>query len=221
MTYLKRFSPDVVNGRGNKASRPFEDFEYVKAIEPQKRGALHIHAVMRSSKSFVMTPDVIADLKMLAMDLGFGHQFDVKTLGGSDLDMVTASRYVAKYISKRNSSAESEIPFPRFKDVKKGRGKFTVRESYGLTLSKSRPGPVREYVYGFRQETIRKKVKQPRAWTASRLWGLTLGKLIAQQTIYRSDRKAGQAAMYKHMWTVWAHQLGIANPYKPLLAITA
>lgn len=49
MTYVRRFSPDSVNGRSNKARRPFADFQYAKAIEPQKRGALHIHALIRTA----------------------------------------------------------------------------------------------------------------------------------------------------------------------------
>lgn len=210
MTYLRRFSPDEVTGRGNKASRPFADFEYVKAIEPQKRGALHIHAVIRSARPFVMTPAVIADLKIMAMNLGFGHQFDIQTLGGEELDLVTAARYVAKYISKRNTSTEAEIPFPRFKDTKTRHKELD--EVYNTDG---------EYCYATKPETIRKKVKPPRAWTASRRWGLNIGKLVAQQTLFRSNPQKALQLMTEYMWTVWSHQLGIANPYKRQLAITA
>lgn len=111
-TYLRRLGLDSsVGGRGNKSVRPFEKMEFAKAFEPQKRGALHAHAVIRVPQKFVLTPTLLAGMKAAAMQLGFGHQFDVQTIG-EDLGAITAARYVAKYITKRNQTEEVDIPFP-------------------------------------------------------------------------------------------------------------
>lgn len=257
MTYVRRYSPEAVNGRSNKASRPFQNFEYAKAIEPQKRGALHIHALIRTENPLAMTPDVLLAFREMAMNLGFGHQFDVQVVGDGKLDQVTAARYVAKYVSKRNSATDPEIPFRRTKTVlvksprrsspvtsfgsasghrMSGRAYTQVRNAEGGQMEGSHVTPDGEVVeavykaeeysnylssYGPCLAPVEKKVKPPRAWTVSRNWGLSMGKIIRQQSLWQYDKEAGAKKMMEHIWTVFSHQMGILNPMKPLLAIEA
>lgn len=255
MTYVRRYSPEAVNGRSNKASRPFAGFEYAKAIEPQKRGALHIHALIRTANPMALTPEVLAAFKAIAMEIGFGHQFDVQVVGGKDLDMVTASRYVAKYVSKRNSSSDPDIPFPRTRtEMVRGertRGYERRGASSGHRMSAKAYSEVRkapeglqgshvtpagetvehtyttqeysQYVIGYGQVRVpmERKVKPPRAWSVSRNWGLSMTKIIKQQMLWQYDKESGAKRMMELIWTVFAHQMGIANPMKPQLAITA
>lgn len=74
--------------------------EYFRAVELQRRGAIHLHLLVSSP-----VPISKRRFGRLALEYGFGRIFDVRPV--SD---VHAARYVTKYVSKA-SSMRSECPW--------------------------------------------------------------------------------------------------------------
>jgi hypothetical protein len=70
------------------------DVQYFKAVEVQKRGALHLHVLMRLALPCGIT---MSKLRQLAIRHGFGHEVDLRVADGS------AAAYVAKYVSKSSA----------------------------------------------------------------------------------------------------------------------
>jgi hypothetical protein len=92
--------------------------EYFRAVEVQKRGALHLHVLVRLGRGQVV--DVV-ELRKLAMAHGFGHEVrcdPVRDGGGAG--------YVAKYVSKAVGD-RCEVPWRRV-DVETG--EISLRASY-------------------------------------------------------------------------------------------
>lgn len=91
MTQLRR----TLDGSG-----PHVDVQFVKTYEPQKRGALHIHSMMRlegvcSEARFTAAVEHAAKLN------GFGSQVDVKYIDLSNAKTVARiAGYLAKYTTK-------------------------------------------------------------------------------------------------------------------------
>jgi len=78
------------------------DLEYLRAVEVQKRGALHLHVIVWSPVALDR-----AHLRRLAIGNGFGHELDLAPI-------VPGSRkhayYVAKYVTKACDSRD-EVPW--------------------------------------------------------------------------------------------------------------
>jgi hypothetical protein len=86
-TALKRLTPDLA---------------FFKAVETQKRGALHLHLPIWSP-----TPLNVVVLQRLALNAGFGCVIDLERLAPGDL---RAAAYVSKYVSKATDSRD-EVPW--------------------------------------------------------------------------------------------------------------
>ena len=69
-----------------------DDLQYFKAVEPQRRFALHLHVLVRRDDGPLSISKV--ELRKLAMHYGFGHEVDVQGL------LPGHASYVAKYASK-------------------------------------------------------------------------------------------------------------------------
>jgi len=78
------------------------DLEFLRAVEVQKRGALHLHVIVYSP-----IPLDRAALRRLAIGYGFGHELDLAAI-------VPGSRkhayYVSKYVTKACDSRD-EVPW--------------------------------------------------------------------------------------------------------------
>lgn len=106
-----------------------------KAVEVQRRGALHLHVLVRVDRS-VRLP--LSMLRSLAMRHGFGHAVDVQEVSSEH-----AAWYVAKYVSKSTDErdcapfldrATGEIGTGRWRAWSSTRG----RRSWGATMASVR-----------------------------------------------------------------------------------
>jgi len=79
-----------------------ERFEYFRAVEVQKRGALHLHVLLRLPRGARITTGMV---RRLAIRHGYGHAVDVQVVRDS-----RAASYVAKYVSKA-SGQRHEVPY--------------------------------------------------------------------------------------------------------------
>jgi hypothetical protein len=182
----------------------FEDIQYVRAIEPQKRGALHIHFIVRMRRAARITAELQKELTKLVMRLGFGHEFDVQQPAEGERDLlVKFARYIAKYVSKTLST--SGVPY---KDV------LTREDLADYNAQKDhRAAQLDRFVAtgeipekGFHWPRMARK-KRPRTWSASRRWGLSMVRIKAQQLAYGSGDKARAASlMNDYMDIVREHQ---------------
>lgn len=86
-TSLKRLSPDL---------------EYFKAVETQKRGAIHYHLPIWSP-----VPLNVVVVQALALRAGFGCVLDLDPIKSGDL---RAASYVSKYVSKA-TDARDDVPW--------------------------------------------------------------------------------------------------------------
>lgn len=140
------------------------DVEYFRATEPQKRGALHFHVILRRRDGGALVIDV-DDLRAAAIRNGFGHEVDVqpmehvhtrprKSRAGRRERVGNVYAYVAKYVAK-SADARPHIPWSRHvwvtKEVVDGAGRLvTVTDLY------------------------ESNVATYRTWVASRQWGDTM-----------------------------------------------
>lgn len=76
--------------------------QYLRAVEVQKRGALHLHVIVRSP-----APLDPVELRHLAVGYGFGHSVDLEPLPPGSR---RAARYVSKYVTK-GSDARLSVPW--------------------------------------------------------------------------------------------------------------
>lgn len=80
------------------------DLEYLRAVEVQDRGALHLHVIVWSSQ-----PLDVVHLRRLAIRCGFGHSTDLAPIvAGSKRH----AYYVAKYVTKACDSRD-DVPWRR------------------------------------------------------------------------------------------------------------
>lgn len=159
---------------------------YLKAVEPQQRGALHVHALVQVPADFVLPgcwrvasvngcqvarcfdcaavraadPRVIA-LGKLAESYGFGHVSDVQVVQGH-----RAAGYVAKYVAK-GSNARPDVPWQR------EHSEAPPRYRHEQEVRRAGLGSIRG------RATYR-------TWTASRSWPLTMVALRDAQQHYAS-----------------------------------
>lgn len=88
--------------------------EYACAVEVQKRGLLHFHALVRVSEHNARLAehygrtDPESPLRLLAIRWGFGHEIDLQLLPPGD---ARAAHYCSKYVSKSASDREV-MPWP-------------------------------------------------------------------------------------------------------------
>lgn len=80
--------------------------EYFRAVEVQRRGALHLHVVLRWEGS--PRPLDVAQVRRLAIRHGFGHEVDAQVVPEADRPRVAG--YLSKYVSKAATDRES-VPF--------------------------------------------------------------------------------------------------------------
>lgn len=83
--------------------REFGEVEYAKGTEPQVRGALHLHVLVRCQADLIAGKPTV---RRLAIRWGFGHSVDIQAV---DCSSKRAASYVAKYVSK---TADESINVP-------------------------------------------------------------------------------------------------------------
>jgi hypothetical protein len=81
------------------------DLEYFRAVEVQRRGALHLHVIVWSAD-----PLDVREVQELAIAAGFGCSVDLKPLRPEH------ARYVAKYATK-GADARHVVPWRRIVQV--------------------------------------------------------------------------------------------------------
>lgn len=178
---VRRFNDFITDLR--RTLPQFRDVQYFRAIEPQKRGALHIHALLRLKRLAVLDDATMAVILKLTLRHGFGHEVDVKRIGSGDLDQVQAARYVAKYVSKAKTG-ETRFAWDYFKHCGADECSPTV-----MTVAR---------------RTHRRKL--PRFWSCSRRWGLSYKAVMLTQSLFRlrgpqaADelRESCLAVVYEH-----------------------
>ncbi len=136
---LRRWNGQAVD-RWNDLSRALarawgvERFEYFKAVEVQKRGALHLHVLIRVDRPVRLS---LGKLRALAVHHGYGHAVDWQELDPAD---PRAASYCAKYVSK-SSAERSQVPYVHRLTGEIGRGRWrtwTASRQWGQTMSSLR-----------------------------------------------------------------------------------
>ena len=83
-------------------SRLYPGIEYFRAVETQKRGALHLHNVI-----WTPVPLVLKDVQAAALAAGFGCVIDYEPAAAGD---TRQAAYVAKYVTKATDD-RGEVPW--------------------------------------------------------------------------------------------------------------
>jgi len=135
----------------------FEGVQYFRAIEPQKRGALHIHVVFIVKRAIKIDALLRATMTAIALRLGFGHQFDLKRVEGDELEKIKTARYIAKYVSK--TDGHGKIPF--WDEA------ITYEVVEGSMMIREVPR------------------RRPNTWSSSRGWGMSMKRIKSQRAIFR------------------------------------
>lgn len=106
--------------------RDFPDLEFMRVVEVQDRGALHLHVIVRSEAE--LDP---AYIRRLAMAYGFGHSTDLAPFREEH------RRYVGKYVVK-SATVREYVPWARDRvDQDSGEIITTTKPTY-RTWSQSR-----------------------------------------------------------------------------------
>lgn len=152
---------------------------YLKATEAQRRGALHVHALVQVEDGMTLPTCApgceargckacadaraadprVAELGRLAEEYGFGHVLDVQVLAGN-----RAAGYVAKYVSK-GTNDRPDVPWMR------EHTEDEPRHWHARVVRRVGLGSIRG------RATYR-------AWTASRSWPNTMRALREAQRHY-------------------------------------
>jgi hypothetical protein len=82
--------------------RLYPDAQFFRAVEPQERGALHLHVIWWSP-----TPLVLKDVQPLAVAAGFGCVIHYRPSPAGDTG---AAAYVSKYVTKATDQRE-DVPW--------------------------------------------------------------------------------------------------------------
>jgi len=90
----------------------FARVEYFKAVEPQKRKAIHLHVLLLTPVAVAVRKETLDSLKYYAMLHGFGHEVQLDLIGSSETEKLKTARYVAKYVSKSNANSRKDILLP-------------------------------------------------------------------------------------------------------------
>lgn len=163
------------------------NLEYFKAVEPQSRGAIHLHIILLIDRPTVWRKEDQQLLITLALRHGFGHEVDLQWLGGGEDEKIKVARYVAKYVSKTNSNGKKAVIFPV----------QVVMIPWGGS-HKAVPLYKAPQVY----QNMFKKYRN-RSWTCSRGWGLNIARVRLVQKFYISEGpEAAQELMDEYLDTV-------------------
>jgi hypothetical protein len=135
--------------------------EYFRAVESQQRGALHDHALLRVESAVLVTRRMVAQLRRIAIEHGYGHELKLVVAGTSDASARLAAWYCAKYVSK-SADERDEVPWVR----------RVVRVD-----------PVTGHV--------RLGPRSYRTWTCSRRWGSSMRAVVAAQRSHVGSEFAG------------------------------
>lgn len=87
--------------RGDLA-RLYPGIVYLRAVEVQKRGAIHLHVIV-----WTPTPLVLAEVQVFALAAGFGCVIDYKP---AKLGDTRQAHYVSKYVTKATDQ-RGEVPW--------------------------------------------------------------------------------------------------------------
>lgn len=107
-----------------------ERFEYFKAVEVQKRGALHLHVCIRVA-SVVRVQR--SSVRRLVIHHGFGHSMKLDALTAGDTG---AASYCAKYVAK-SCTERDVVPFVNCRTGEIGPGRWRAWSSsrrWGSTM---------------------------------------------------------------------------------------
>jgi len=132
LTLLRRLCPGV---------------QYLRAVEVQKRGALHLHVIVRVPRGSVLP--TLRELRQLAIRCGFGHELDRAWI---EPGSKRHAYYVSKYVTKAGDSREDvpwavpvDVPSLTTGEMKRvvtsvpGRYRtWSSSRSWGLTMSDAR-----------------------------------------------------------------------------------
>lgn len=181
----------VVTGEDGR-QRELQGLVYFRAAEVQRRGALHYHVMLkrRDGRPLRLSKALV---RRLAIKHGFGHSVDLQRLEPGH------ANYVAKYVSK-SASSRMDAPW-----VKTTRQREVVEElpDGSRVLRASRA--VTSFTPTFR------------TWTASRLWGRTMGEIRRDQQHYLSVLAALPSWAEHEPRPVWARVDGIEPAPAPAL----
>lgn len=103
------------------------DVQYLRAVEVQRRGALHLHVLMRLEHPRKLR---VSRLRALAIRHGYGHEIKL------DACDERAAFYAAKYVSKSSDERKS-VPYvhPRTGEVGPGRWRtWVASRRWGETM---------------------------------------------------------------------------------------
>lgn len=95
--------------------------EHFRATEPQDRGALHYHVLVRFDRPVVLRRSMV---RALAIKHGFGHEIDVQDV----LEERRTPAYLSKYVSKSADERRS-VPFVHRETGEVGPGRWRTWSS--------------------------------------------------------------------------------------------
>jgi hypothetical protein len=107
-----------------------ERIEYFKAVEVQKRGALHMHILIRLDGE--CAPWTLAELRKLVMHHGYGHAVDLGLVEDE-----RAAFYVSKYVAKSSTERKS-VPYVNCRTGEVGPGRWrtwTASRRWGASMA--------------------------------------------------------------------------------------
>jgi hypothetical protein len=90
------------NGLRGALVRLYPGMEFFRAVEPQERGALHLHVIV-----WTPMPLVLNDVQALALAAGFGCVIHYREAPAGDTG---AAHYVSKYVTKATDQRQ-DVPW--------------------------------------------------------------------------------------------------------------
>lgn len=148
--------------------RVYGEAAYFRGVEVQRRGALHVHAIIRLPAG---SPPLSASrVRALAIACGFGHQSDVQGVEARH------AGYVAKYVAK---AADQRTDVPWY-GLTRQRGQAVVTAQGEFLGWRFRNGDVRES----ERRLWPSWSPSYRTWSASRSWGDSMAAVLAAQAHY-------------------------------------
>jgi hypothetical protein len=155
--------------------REYGETVYFKATEVQRRGALHLHVLIRFDAApfdRAGRPLSVASVRRMAVKHGFGHSVDLQGIAAGH------AAYVAKYVAKA-ADARGDVPW---RGTKLQRGKPVVTAD----------GELLGYVFPNGDLEDRTRRRWPswspsyKTWTASRTWGESMAAVRAAQSHWQA-----------------------------------
>lgn len=85
--------------------------QFFRAVEAQKRGAIHYHVPMTTAVDLDKR-----GVRALAVEAGFGHEIELDNIVPGSRHGAAVARYVAKYVTKATDT-RAEVPWQRLEPV--------------------------------------------------------------------------------------------------------